>query len=362
MFNRIDLHALAAMQGPERAFLSAYLAGPDSRKHLEHRVARIEGLLQGNADELTHFGESMKILRDFLDSTPFESESMCVFACWANDFLQAHHLEQTVDDLLWIGAAPYIRPIAELQDEFENFVVVAADNSESRVYFVTSAVPTEDERIKGDVKNRVKKGGWSQKRYARRRENELLHYANEVVEVLEDLEKRRRFDRIILAGSEEAMRTIREQLPQRLEEKLVDARALNLHDEEDFWSQIFEIFEGEERQSEQALWDQIYAEYMQGGRAAMGFDDVLTAAATGRAEKMIVTRDVRKAGTRCRDCSNVTPRESRQCPYCKSRDVFKVDLVEELVRLLELSSGETEFSDPIDGLSHVGDVAALLRY
>lgn len=362
MFSRINLGALAAIQGPERAFVSAYLATPDSLKNLEHRVKKIELLLDGNEDELTHFSESMQMVRDYLEDTKFTAQSMCVFACWANDFLQAHHLEQSVDDLLWIGAAPYIRPLAELQDEYENFVVVAADASESHVYFVTSTVPTEDERVKGDVKNRVKKGGWSQKRYARRRENELLHYADEVVEAIQDLEKRRTFDRIIFAGAEESMQAIRERLPQSLQDKVVDSIPLDLNDEENFWEQVFDIFEDEERESEETLWNRIHAEYMQGGRAAVGFEDVLKAATTGRVQKMIVTRDVCKAGTRCRDCSNVIAREAKQCPYCKSHDVFKVDLVEDLVRLLETSSAETEFSDPIDGLTKVGEVAALLRY
>jgi peptide subunit release factor 1 (eRF1) len=241
-------------------------------------------------------------------------------------------------------------------------VVVAADNHEAHVYFVTSAVPAEDERVKGDVKNRVKKGGWSQKRYARRRENELLHYAKDVVQVLEDLNQRRRFDRIIFVGAEEAMRTIREYLPPHLQEKLVDSKPLGLHDEKGMWDQVFEIFETEERASETALWERIRSEFMRGGRAVMGFDDVLNAATMGRVEKMIVTRDVRKAGTRCRECENVAAGEITLCPFCKSRDVFKVDLVDDLVRLLATTSADTEFSDPIDELTSVGDVAALLRY
>jgi len=39
-----------------------------------------------------------------------------------------------------------------------------------------------------------------------------------------------------------------------------------------------------------------------------------------------------------------------------------VDLVNELVELLALTSAEADFVDPIEGLTQAGEVAALLRY
>ena len=51
-----------------------------------------------------------------------------------------------------------------------------------------------------------------------------------------------------------------------------------------------------------------------------------------------------------------------KCKFCGSEDVFAVDLVNELVELLALTSAEADFVDPIPGLSEAGEVAALLRY
>src|SRR5690606_7133511 len=110
------------------------------------------------------------------------------------DYLQVIRLERSVPDLLWVDSSPYIRPLAELRDEYENFVVVAASNTDTRVYVVTSAKPDEEARVRGDVKNHVKVGGWSQKRYARRRDKELHHYAREIADVLSDLAARESFD------------------------------------------------------------------------------------------------------------------------------------------------------------------------
>ena len=57
--------------------------------------------------------------------------------------------------------------------------------------------------MRGDVKNHVKKGGWSQKRYQRRRQNGLLHYAKEVAETLDRLVQESGVERVVLFGSQE---------------------------------------------------------------------------------------------------------------------------------------------------------------
>ena len=74
-------------------------------------------------------------------------------------------------------------------DEYENFLVITADNHETRIYLVAAKGVEEEETIHGRVKNKVKKGGWSQKRYARKRKSELRHYAKEVLETLERLDQ-----------------------------------------------------------------------------------------------------------------------------------------------------------------------------
>ena len=117
-----------------------------------------------------------------------------------------------------------------------------------------------------------------------------------------------------------------------------------------------------ERDSERRLWERIRDEYFRGGLAVAGPDDVLRAALVGRVEAMIVTRDARFEGVRCRSCENLSSGRPERCPVCGSEGVFEVELVDALVRQLELTSAEAEFCDPIPGLSKLGDVAALLRY
>ncbi len=361
MLHRIDLQALAERKGPERSFLSLYVSAKDALNKLDGRIRRVRDMLD-DADEAEHFDKNLELIQTYLDENPFASASMCLFACWATDYLHVFPLDVEVPDLLWVDSSPYIRPLAELKDELETFVVVTADNTDTHIYTVTSAEPSEEERVKGDIKNHVRKGGWSQQRYARRREKELLHYAKEVAEVLADIEKKGRFDRLFLVGSDEAMREIEAVLPNAVLNKLVGKRAVDLHQEDEVWERVFEMFTKEERAAERSLWETIKNEYLRGGQAVTGVKATLEAAAVGRARKMIVTRDAKIAGTRCRDCENLSEGATPACPVCNSDSVFTVDLVNELVELVAGSGGETEFSDHIRGLTKAGHVAALLRY
>lgn len=364
MFNEIDLRALAERQGPERAFLSLYLSGPDALASLDRRIGNVRRLLADNPAEQEYFEENLKMVRDFLETFSFDGDAkaLCLFACWATDYLEAYPLERSGPDLLWVDSSPYIRPIAELQDEFENYVVVAADNTDAHVYFVTSAVTNEEIRVKGEVKNQVKVGGWSQKRYQRRRDKELHAYAREIADVLADLDGRVPFDRILLVGSKETMEEIEAVLPAPLAQKLGGKQTVNLQQEEQVWREAYGLYWEEERAEEQALWEQVKGAYLRGGRAVVGPEEVLQAAAVGRVARMIVTRDARLPGIRCRSCENLSAGTPAACPVCGAEDVFKEDLVNELVELMARSSAETEFTDPIAGLREVGDVAALLRY
>ena len=362
MFEKIDLEALAERSGPERAFLTLYLSGPDARGALERRISKVRNLLDEETDEAEHFEENLKLLEEFFDSYDFESGSLAIFSCWALDFFQAYPLEVDLPDLLWIDSSPYIRPLAQLQDDYEDFVVVLADNTETHVFLVTSAVPQAQQTVKGNIKNHVRKGGWSQKRYERRRDNALGQYAKEVASVLAELDERRQFDKVLLLGSDETMRAIREELPPRLAEKLAGTESVDLHQDDETWQSAFEMFFEEDRKQDRELWQQIKAERLREGRAALGAEEVLEAAVAGRVERMLISKEARLAGHRCRECENLFNDGHELCPLCGTESLFKVDLVEELIELLLLTGAEPEFTEPIPGLTRADGVGALLRY
>ena len=365
MFADVDLRKLAEMTAQERVFLSVYLAGPPSAKELEKRFQKVRSVLRGGGaekDEREHFDENVKAVHKYLERSVFKSGSLCIFSCWALDFFQAIPLTAPVKDLVWIDSSPYIRPLAELQEEYENVAVVVADNKKARIFLVSSAVAGSEEVVRGNVKNHVRKGGWSQQRYERRRDKQLLLYGREIVDALEKLHGEEQFRRILLVGGKEILHIVHENLPQALQ-SMVFEKALDLHKGEGAINHdIMELFFEQERQSERDLWENIRDQYLCCSLGAVGLEDVLSAARAGRVEAMIVNRTFKPKGRRCRDCDNLDIGAVEVCSACGSKSLFEIDVVNEIVELLQRSGAEVDFADPIPTLVEAGEIAAPLRY
>jgi peptide chain release factor subunit 1 len=368
MLDHLDLQDLAEMEAPERAFLSVYLSGPDARSGLDHRFKTIRALLAEVPEEREHFEENLRLAEPLLgrwtqDDDGQPTAGLCVFACWALDFARAVPLPVPVEDRVWVGAAPYIRPLAELRDEYEDFAVALVDSTAAQLFRVAGAEAEKEGRVRGDVKNRVKVGGWSQKRYARRREKALDAYAGEVADALGVLDRERPFSRLVLLGADEAVQAVREALPTGLADRLVGTRNADPDEgEEETLAAAFAVYFEGERADERRLWDRIREGLFTGGLAVAGATRVLAAVEEARAEALLVDREATIAGRKCRACEHVAHGTPRTCQRCGAADLFEVDLVEALVARAARTGADVDFADPFDALAEVGHVAALLRY
>jgi hypothetical protein len=166
-----------------------------------------------------------------------------------------------------------------------------------------------------------------------------------------------------MVGSRETIIEIKKSFPKRLLDKLIGEKSLDLRKAKPVIDrEIFDLFFLEERKSERDLWEAIKNRYLKGEGAVMGIEDVLSAAQEGRIEKVLANRDFVHEGLRCRKCENVSARVNKICAACGSDSVFKVDLVNEIVEFLSVSSAEINFADEIIELKEAGEIAALLRY
>jgi peptide chain release factor subunit 1 len=365
MFADIDLRELTELTSPDRCFLSLYVEVPGSLENIEHSIRKMSKALNSNEaekDECEHLMENWGMVQKYLARNPIEKGSVCIFACWLLNFLKVIPLSVKVNDLVWLDSSPYVRPLAELQDEYENVAVVIADNRIARIFMVSSAVAIDKEVVHGNVKNHVRKGGWSQQRYERRRETQLLHYARKIVQDLQSIENREQFNHILLVGGKEILREIYDNLPQALQEKTASKRS-DLHKgdasvNEDIWK----LFSDVERECESDRWERIRREYLRNGLGVVGIENVLAAVIEGKVDMMIVCRDFNHTGYRCRECDTLFTESIGVCAICNSTSLLEVDAVNELVEMVIQQNGETDFVDPIDTLVESGSIGALLRY
>ncbi len=361
----LDLKKLAEMTAPERSFLSLYLSGAQSISDLEKKLIKVRRVLKSNEvrkDEREYFDENVKTVAEYLQKYPLKTGALCIFTCQAIGFFQAILLPAPVNDVIRIDSYPYIRPLAEIYDDYENVAVVVADNDRVRIFLVSSTMNGTEEVIKGNIKNHVKVGGWSQKRYERRRDKQLLQYAQDIVDALVKLDKIEKYSHVLLVGAKEILHIVHGNMPQELQKKVIEKTSDLSRGEGSVNNDIMAFLSDEEHRFQQDYWEYIRSEYLRGGLAVVGLDDVLRAAQAGRIDKMIVDRTFHPLVERCQNCHSLNGGEVETCTVCGSKLLFKVSVINEILDMLIQSGAEYHFADSMPELREVGGIAALLRY
>ena len=360
-----DLKELAEMSTSERAFLSVYLAGPHSVAGLEKKFERIRRLLRSGGsekDEKEYFDDNVRSVTEYLDRYPLKTGALCIFSCRVLAVFRTIPLSAPVEDLVRIDSSPFIRPLAELTEEHATAAVVVADNKKARIFVVSMAGTGSEDVIRGNVKNHVKVGGWSQQRYERRRDNELHKYALEIVEALARISSSEEIDHILMVGGKEALRAIHENMPHEMQDKVVE-KAIDLSKGDSLVNKdIMDLFHDEELTTELEHWEKIRAEYLRGGLAVIGPEEVLHMAKAQRIERIVVDRTLQPPGMRCRDCHNLNIGLVESCQACGSRSLYEVEVFNEILDMVYLSGGAAYFTDQIQTLTDSGGIAAHLRY
>lgn len=363
MTESIDLRRLADISGPDRTFISLYLNSKSTWKQVERTLDEYRSLLDADGDERQALDRTIALIRERQGEKMPAKGSVAIFACWLSDFYEKHELSLELAERVVLDSSPYVRPLAEFLDEWETFCIVTLDHKAAGIYVVDGADIDHVDRARGDIKNHVRKGGWSQQRYERRRDKQILHYCREISERLEALHREEHFDRLLIAGDKTLIKELQGHLTPAMQARVAAAEPLKagLSEQELLEAMRPAFFDGE-RDAERELFETIREERFHGGRAATGASATLTALAEGRVDQLLVERALDHAGARCRSCEQLMQGKPERCTHCGGAGVFSVDLVNEMVELATKTGARVEFADPIEGLTKWGGVAALLRY
>jgi peptide chain release factor subunit 1 len=213
-----------------------------------------------------------------------------------------------------------------------------------------------------DIMNKHKKGGQSQMRFQRLRKGAIEHFFKDVSENLEKLLEKEDVRRIILAGPGNAKKEFLGFLPEQIKEKVIAYidEDLDVPEGQLLSDSLVDFFK-KERQEESEMVQNLRAEILKGGMVAYGIDETLKAVTEGRAELLLINMGKRAQGWKCERCGIFRPGVAHQCESC-GNEVFKVDVVEELVEAAEGMGTTLEFVKENDMLDELGGVAAFLRY
>jgi peptide subunit release factor 1 (eRF1) len=292
------------------------------------------------------------------------SNGAVIFACWGTgEFFAAMQFEAPVHEhRLYLYHQPHLYPLARLMDQYPRYAVLIADANAARLMVFGRGALLRSGRITGRQASPHAIDGWSQTRYQRHVANYHLHHAKEIVEALDRVVREDTIEHILLAGDEVIIPVLREQLPHRLKEKLIDVLRLDISiSQPQVLRATLDALRDHDAQVDAERVQRLMDAYRDGGRAVIGTHDTLAALNSGQVEEVIISgslEELHDAGEELGTplAPNAHEREDDRI----GRNV--VIVADQLVTRARRTGARMRFIEDASLLAGVGGVGALLRY
>jgi len=334
------LSKLADLSSNDRTILSVYIdlsSGWDSAE--EQIASEFDRLLPFLTEQEKEY---IEVSREFMEeyfnlkkSSGYRGPGLAFFADLGSDYAGGIELTIPPTPLVAADDEAILLPLALELDEYEPIGVIMADASCARVLLVAGQVTEDANKICTKIHHQSKVGGWSQMRYQRRRDKEILHFAKQIAKDASKIFEKESIRRVIFAGKNRVTKAISDELPKKYKDYLIDDIPWDFNKQD---NQLFEkiqpIIKQTESDEEKEILSRLVSEVRKSGLASVGVDQTRRSLQIGQVETLIL-------------------------------DKFSMDseLAEELVSLAEAIDAHVEFVPAKnDILKPYNGVGALLRY
>ena len=162
------------------------------------------------------------------------------------------------------------------------------------------------------------------------------------------------FDRLVLAGVQEAISELRGLLPKRLRSRIIGHLTMSADaGEQEILQATLQLDLNVEREQEPQIVDNLIAGAAQGAKAVVGVEPVLDELRRKRLWRLVYAEGMHPQAWKCLNCSSLFAREAEVCDYCNREVASAGDLIEQLVTRVIADGGKVE--------QVRGGAAAMLR-
>ncbi|MBW3628268.1 MAG: hypothetical protein KY464_03120 [Gemmatimonadetes bacterium] len=374
MISKQDLERLAQRDGNGHPVLSVFLDmsvnSDNKRTHSvflsqkQGQFAELQGA--GGSSQPEAIGAAFERVEEWL-STSYREENrgVVIYAEIGGDWFEALQFPVPVQNRLVISDRPLIAPLAQVLESYHHHGVVLLDREHVRVLSVYLGTLLDEIEIRKEpipTNSHVKAGGYSQKRYQKRKAEEMRHFFKEFAEEVETFVRRHRPDDLVILGTEENVAKFREFLPEPLQEMIVYTGAMWVDETpSQVMAGIEPYLDAEKEKESQQILHVLRERVQQDYLAAAGFQSTLSALQEGKVDTLVIAEDQDRDGARCTQCGFLFAREVESCPYDGSQTTPGVNVVEEAIRMAQAQGAEVEFV-PAAEVADLRGVGALLRF
>lgn len=319
---------------------------------------------------------------------------LAIYASGKDDYFFVVPLPQRVAESFAWDSAPHLKPLEEALDEYERIAVALLDKQQARLFTmylgeITPQVEFDSDLVgrhePGDYPRRVRTappggrpkaqipygtqgggiawGGMAQARRERKHYEAVRDHLREVSDALLDLLHAKPYDRLFLAGPEEATVLLEQELPTPLRARLAGSVELPINATP---TEVRETVKQAAEEIERRVELELVKKLIDGAttpRVTLGLDATLEALSLGRVAHLFVTEGLRVDGSECENCGRLVVGYER-CPTCGAPPTKAVELHEQMVEhaLRQGARVETVAGEAAELLSRHDGVGAFTRF
>lgn len=367
------LDELAAFEPTGYPFISLYLnlqSDQHGRDNFESFVrkefkAKAKSLPPESLELMSFKRDTARIESYLRDEVRPSANGLAIFAsAGANDYFKAVQLNVPLKRHdLHINERPHLYPLARVIDQYPRYIALLADTNSARLFVFGLGNILGREEMQHVKPTHTQAGGWTHMHYQRHMDNFHRQHAKEVVEVLDRVVREEAVEHIILAGDEVIIPLLREQLPGRLKEKIIDVLRLDIKTPEHaVLKATMDSLREHNLQTDAEKVRQLFDDYRAGGLAVVTWKDTVEAIERGQVDELLLTASAREIRTDVQEIDDAAVNQySSDTPpdSCTEPRLMPADL---LVTLARQTGARVTFIEDTALLSSVGGVGAMLRY
>jgi peptide chain release factor subunit 1 len=362
MITQAELQRLIDFEPGEAKVLSLYLNVDPSRRNKEKYRLWLRNLLKGVTGQAAP-ADIERVEHYFDFEYDWQGKGVVCFSGDKAGLWQAFSLAVPIEDGVFVGDRPYIKPLTDLMDRHKPYGVALVDREGARLFRIYLGELVETAGTLGEETKRHKQGGWAAQRLQRHEDVQASHNLRSAASVAMEYFQQWACQRVVLAGTEDTVSQFYGLLPRAWQDKVAGTIPLDMNaSETEVVAKSRTVIQDAQADEQAKLVERVITAAAKGEGVVVGLADTLVALQEERTHLLVVAEGFSAPGYRCTKCGTVTVEGVKACAYCGGKITHVDDVVEYAVkRVLELG-GQVESVRENSALVEAGSIGAVLRY
>jgi peptide subunit release factor 1 (eRF1) len=335
---------------------------------LKDRLRSIDAQL--SPDLKPEFAADAERVLQFMAGYDPRARTLVLFSDTSEGFFWDRELHVPVPtDVRWdVGA--HVRPLVEILDEHQRYVVVLVSREAARLFTVYMGRIEEDREIfspdrRKRFKQTAKDNRMSSLNLQRKDDEHARLHARDVAAALEELAGRCTFDRLLLGGQPPITRELESELSKSLQARVITSMSLPVDaGDQEVLAETGHLHEQRERAGESETVERLITLAAKDTQAVLDLKPTLEAMRLGRILKLVYVHDLSVPGAQCANCLSLFDETVDACSFCEGKLRPETDVVSRLVELVLRAEGQMEAvrGPAAERLRAAGRIGAFLRF